>query len=71
MPTAAPNVTTFLRWIILKWEVAAMYNDFYGLTFNPFSKGISEKDSFQSYDFQEMTHRLDYLVYAQQTLKFS
>lgn len=38
-----------------------MYNDFYGLTFNPFSKGISEKDSFQSYDFQEMTHRLDYL----------
>ena len=38
-----------------------MYNDFYGLSFNPFSKGISEKDSFQSYDFQEMTHRLDYL----------
>ena len=38
-----------------------MYNDFYGLTFNPFSKGISEKDSFHSSDFQEMTHRLDYL----------
>lgn len=38
-----------------------MYNDFYGLTFNPFAKGISEKDSFLSADFKEMTHRLNYL----------
>jgi len=38
-----------------------MYNDFYALSFNPFDKSISEKDSFASKDFQEMSHRLDYL----------
>ena len=38
-----------------------MYNDFYALSFNPFDKSISEKDSFLSRDFQEMTHRLNYL----------
>ena len=38
-----------------------MYNDFYALSFNPFDKSISEKDSFTSKDFQEMSHRLDYL----------
>ena len=38
-----------------------MYNDFYALSFNPFGKSTSEKDSFLSKDFQEMTHRLDYL----------
>ena len=38
-----------------------MYNDFYALSFNPFDKSISEKDSFLSKDFQEMTHRLEYL----------
>ena len=48
MQTVIPNVIIFLPWITLKWVVAAMYNDFYGLTFNPFAKGISEKDSFHS-----------------------
>ena len=38
-----------------------MYNDFYALSFNPFDKSISDKDSFASKDFQEMSHRLDYL----------
>ena len=38
-----------------------MYNDFYALSFNPFDKSISEKDSYLSRDFQEMTHRLNYL----------
>ncbi len=38
-----------------------MYNDFYALSFNPFDKSLSEKDSFASKDFTEMSHRLDYL----------
>lgn len=38
-----------------------MYNDYYGLTFNPFDKSISENDSFESQDFKEMIHRLNYL----------
>ncbi len=39
-----------------------MFNDFYGLSFNPFDKQqIHEKDSFQSSDFKEMTSRLDFL----------
>lgn len=39
-----------------------MYNSFYGLSFNPFDKQqLREKDHFISRDFQEMTHRLNYL----------
>ena len=39
-----------------------MYNSFYGLSFNPFDKQqMKEKDHFISRDFQEMTHRLNYL----------
>jgi len=38
-----------------------MFNSFYGLTFNPFDKSISEANFFQSKDHQEMMGRLDYL----------
>lgn len=39
-----------------------MFNDYYGLSFNPFDKQcLSEKDHFQSTDFNEMTARLNYL----------
>ena len=39
-----------------------MYNDYYGLAFNPFDKQqIKEKDCFISHDFKEMTSRLEYL----------
>jgi general secretion pathway protein A len=59
--TAIPNVIMLQLLIIPRWEVLLMYNDFYALSFNPFDKSISEKDSFLSKDFQEMTHRLEYL----------
>lgn len=40
----------------------AMYNDYYGLAFNPFDKQqIKEQDCFISHDFKEMTSRLEYL----------
>ena len=39
-----------------------MFNDYYGLSFNPFDKQrLSEKDHFESTDFKEMTARLGYL----------
>ena len=39
-----------------------MYNSYYGLSFNPFDKQqLKEKDHFVSYDFTEMTNRLNYL----------
>lgn len=39
-----------------------MYNNYYGLAFNPFDKQcLSEKDCFESRDFKEMTSRLQYL----------
>ncbi|HZJ83163.1 MAG TPA: AAA family ATPase [Clostridia bacterium] len=38
-----------------------MFKIFYGLTFNPFEKGISEKDCFLSIDHKEMLSRLNYL----------
>ena len=39
-----------------------MFNDYYGLSFNPFDKQrLSEKDHFESTDFKEMIARLGYL----------
>lgn len=39
-----------------------MYNDYYGLTFNPFDKQcLKEQDHFESRDFREVTSRLNYL----------
>ena len=48
--------------IILVQEVLrTMFKSFYGLTFNPFDKSISEKNAFLSKDHKEMIGRLDYL----------
>ena len=38
-----------------------MFKAYYGLTFNPFHKTISEKDCFLSRDHKEMISRLNYL----------
>lgn len=39
-----------------------MFNDYYSLSFNPFDKQqVREDDHFVSYDFKEMTSRLEYL----------
>ena len=38
-----------------------MFKQFYGMTLNPFEKGIKEKDAYMSRDLKEMISRLDYL----------
>ena len=38
-----------------------MFKQFYGMSFNPFEKGIKEKDAYISKDLKEMISRLDYL----------
>jgi len=38
-----------------------MFNDYYGLTFNPFDKNCQDKAPFNSHDFQEAESRLNYL----------
>lgn len=38
-----------------------MFQAFYGMTFNPFHKDIDVKHHFVSKDFEQVTHRLDYL----------
>lgn len=38
-----------------------MFKSFYGLTFNPFDKSISENQAFKSRDHEQMLSRLDYL----------
>lgn len=38
-----------------------MFKTFYGLTFNPFDKTISENHAFKSRDHEQMFSRLDYL----------
>ena len=38
-----------------------MFRQFYGMTMNPFEKGIKEKDAYVSKDLKEMISRLDYL----------
>lgn len=38
-----------------------MFKQFYGMTVNPFEKGIKEKDAYVSRDLKEMLSRLDYL----------
>ena len=42
-------------------EVAIMFKAFWGMEFNPFDKGISEKYSFKSRDFSQATARLEHL----------
>jgi len=41
--------------------VLNMFKQFYGMTLNPFEKGIKEKDAYISRDLKEMISRLDYL----------
>lgn len=38
-----------------------MFKSFYGLTLNPFDKGISESHAFKSHDHEQMISRLDYI----------
>lgn len=38
-----------------------MFKSFYGLTFNPFDKSLSENHAFKSKDHEQMLSRLDYL----------
>lgn len=38
-----------------------MFKQFYNMTFNPFEKGLDEKDAYVSNDLKEMTSRLEYL----------
>lgn len=38
-----------------------MFKHFYGMSFNPFEKGLKEKDAYISKDLKEMIARLDYL----------
>ena len=38
-----------------------MYNDYYGLSFNPFDKGYTDKAPFESQDFKQASSRLTYL----------
>ena len=41
--------------------VLKMFKQFYGMSANPFEKGIKEKDAYLSKDLKEMISRLDYL----------
>lgn len=41
--------------------VLNMFKQFYSMTFNPFEKGIKEKDAYISKDLKEMISRLEYL----------
>ena len=38
-----------------------MFKQFYNLSFNPFDKGVKEKDAYISNDLKEMTSRLKFL----------
>jgi general secretion pathway protein A len=38
-----------------------MFKQFYGMSFNPFEKGLKEKDAYLSKDLKEMISRLEYL----------
>ncbi len=38
-----------------------MYRAYWGMEFNPFDKGIAEKQFYKNNDFNEMTKRLEYL----------
>lgn len=38
-----------------------MFKQFYGMSFNPFDKGLKEKDAYASKDLKEMISRLEYL----------
>lgn len=38
-----------------------MFKHYYGMSFNPFDKGLNEKDAFLTEDMKEMQGRLDYL----------
>lgn len=38
-----------------------MFKQYYGMSFNPFDKGLSEKDAFLTRDMKEIQGRLDYL----------
>jgi len=38
-----------------------MFKQFYGMSFNPFDKGLKEKDAYLSNDLKEMISRLEYL----------
>jgi len=38
-----------------------MFKHYYGMSFNPFDKGIAEKDAFLTSDMKKMQGRLDYL----------
>lgn len=38
-----------------------MFRHYYGMSFNPFDKGINEKDAFVTRDMKEMQGRLDHL----------
>lgn len=38
-----------------------MFKHYYGMSFNPFDKGITEKDAFLTKDMKEIQGRLDYL----------
>lgn len=38
-----------------------MFQHYYGMSFNPFDKGITEKDAFLTKDMKEIQGRLDYL----------
>jgi len=38
-----------------------MFKHYYGMSFNPFDKGLNEKDAFLTADMKEMQGRLDYL----------
>lgn len=50
-----------MRSIIQGWGAGKVFKAYYGLTHNPFDKGIPEKDAFPSRDHKEMVQRLDYL----------
>lgn len=41
--------------------VQKVFKQFYGMSLNPFEKGIKEKDAYVSKDLKEMISRLDYL----------
>lgn len=38
-----------------------MYKTYWGMEFNPFEKGLSEKNFFQSHDFTQAMSRLEHL----------
>ena len=39
-----------------------MFNDYYGLTFNPFAKDFPDQNPFRSHDFTQAEDRLNYLL---------